>query len=119
MITTNTGITCLQNGDILFKLIGFDPHQDIPIEMLHTLLLGLVKYMMQVNVSGGKLNGKNLDVLMARYNDFSFDCFTYRSSPASVKQYTGSFVGKDYKCFIQIAPFLLDGLISSEDLLIW
>lgn len=71
------------------------------------------------NVSGKKMTVTNKTILAARYKALSFDGFSYHSSVASVKKYTGSFVGKDYKCFIQLAPFLLHGLIPETDLLVW
>lgn len=64
-------------------------------------------------------NSKKKRTLVARYSDLSFDGFKYHPSPTYVQSYAGSFVGKDFKSFIQVAPFALCGVVSDADLQLW
>ncbi|KAI8138646.1 hypothetical protein BJV82DRAFT_696885 [Fennellomyces sp. T-0311] len=60
----------------LLKLEAFNPSQDTPVEVLHTVMLGIIKYMLN---------------------------------------YTGSFVGQDFKQLIQVLPIILTTTFKDDE----
>ncbi|KAI8458285.1 hypothetical protein BY996DRAFT_8385499 [Phakopsora pachyrhizi] len=79
-----------------FELKGFDGHKDTPVEVLHVVLLGILKY----------LYPNKKEELIARLQ--SFDTNNLNIQPIKSKyliQHYSSLVGKDFKVLIQAAPF--------------
>ncbi|KZT19673.1 hypothetical protein NEOLEDRAFT_1158985 [Neolentinus lepideus HHB14362 ss-1] len=94
---------CLQISD-------FDPSQDSPVEILHVVLLGVVKYWWRDAVS--RQNSKGKEELKTRLS--SFDTAGVTSSCLrghTLVQYAGSLVGRDFRLILQVAPSVLQGLI--------
>ncbi|KAI8454552.1 hypothetical protein BY996DRAFT_8386361 [Phakopsora pachyrhizi] len=87
-----------------FELKGFDGHKDTPVEVLHMVLLGILKYLYQDLIGG--LSASKKDELIARLQ--SFDTSNLNIQPIKAKylvQHYLSLVGKDFKVLIQAAPF--------------
>lgn len=89
---------------------------DTPVEVLHTILLGFVKYFWRdaVNVRVGKDKLKQ-ELLKTRLS--SFDTTGLGISPLSghtFVQYAGSLVGRDFRAIAQAAPFVLHGLVPEK-----
>ncbi|KAI8452738.1 hypothetical protein BY996DRAFT_6431741 [Phakopsora pachyrhizi] len=79
-----------------FELKGFDGHKDTPVEVLHVVLLGILKY----------LYPNKKEELIARLQ--TFDTNNLNIQPIKAKyliQHYSSLVGKDFKVLIQAAPF--------------
>ncbi|KAI5992358.1 hypothetical protein F5J12DRAFT_726969, partial [Pisolithus orientalis] len=98
------------------NLIGLNPHADTPVEVLHTVLLGFVKYFWRdvVNIRVGK-NKIKCELLEACLS--SFDTTGLGIPPLSghtLVQYAGSLVGCDFRAIAQAAPFVLHGLVPQE-----
>ncbi|KAG8759812.1 hypothetical protein FRC11_001359 [Ceratobasidium sp. 423] len=99
--------------------LGFNVHEDTPTEILHTVLLGVVKYfwgqtvfvltkahrMDSLETRLGSLNitGLNIDSISERY----------------MCQYTGSLVGKHFKTLAQLMVFACHDLVESSLLEVW
>ncbi|KAJ6594962.1 hypothetical protein B0H10DRAFT_2167820 [Mycena sp. CBHHK59/15] len=93
---------------------GLDPHQDTPVEILHVVLLGFVKYLWWDLV---QLQLKNKDpqknLLTTRLS--SLDVSGLGISPLSGRtlvQYSGSLTGRDFWAIAQVAPFVVYDLVS-------
>ena len=83
------------------------------MEVLHTILLGFVKYFWRdaVNIRIGK-NKIKRELLEACLS--SFDTSGLGIPPLSghtLVQYAGSLVGRDFRAIAQVAPFVLHGLV--------
>lgn len=105
----------------LIIYIGLDPHQDTPVEILHVVLLGFVKYMWRdlvQNQLASKDEQKNL--LATRLS--SFDVSGLGISPLAgqtLVQYSGSLTGRDFRAIAQAAPFVVYDMVSSDCLETW
>ncbi|KAI8454477.1 hypothetical protein BY996DRAFT_4581863 [Phakopsora pachyrhizi] len=101
-----------------FELKGFDGHKDTPVEVLHVVLLGILKYLYQDLIGG--LSASKKDELIARLQ--SFDTSNLNIQPIKAKylvQHYSSLVGKDFKVLIQAAPFVFFPLIEDSKRKIW
>ncbi|KAL4074425.1 hypothetical protein V8B97DRAFT_2022685 [Scleroderma yunnanense] len=83
----------------VWHIKGLDPHADSPVEVLHTVLLGFVKYFWRdvVNVRIGK-NKTKLELVETHLS--SFDTTGLGISPLSghtLVQYAGSLMGHDFQ----------------------
>ncbi|KAG8756176.1 hypothetical protein FRC11_005490 [Ceratobasidium sp. 423] len=89
-----------------------DANQDTPVEILHVILLGIVKYFWRDAVAHQTAEGK--ETLKARIS--SLDVSGLGLSPlcgATLVQYAGSLTGHDFRAIIQIGPLVLYGLVPS------
>ncbi|KAJ7892579.1 hypothetical protein B0H14DRAFT_3081489 [Mycena olivaceomarginata] len=88
----------------------FDANRDTPVEILHVVLLGVVKYWWSDAVSWQNSKGK--EELKARLS--SVDVGGLNTPPIrgnTYVQYAGSLVGRDFQVILQIALVVLHGLI--------
>ncbi|KAF8595905.1 hypothetical protein BDV93DRAFT_563902 [Ceratobasidium sp. AG-I] len=104
----------------LLSVPGLNVHLDTPIEILHTILLGPIKYFW-------RLTCKSLDhshltsKFRTRFNSLSLaglDMGTDRV-PEYICRYCGSLVGKHFRFVIQLIPFALYDLVKPSLLRIW
>ncbi len=75
-------------------LLGFDVYKDFPVEILHTVLLGPIKYC--VNLAKKKLNAISNEEIMHRLSGINWDGMK-SSIPSASYKYVGSWVGRDFK----------------------
>ncbi|KAF8803001.1 hypothetical protein BYT27DRAFT_7110917 [Phlegmacium glaucopus] len=100
----------------IWRLHGIDPHQDTPVEVLHVILLGFIKYFWRDlirNELGDNDDKKQL--LIQRLS--SLDVSGLNISPLNGKtlvQYAGSLTGRDFRHIAQAAPFVIYDLVSPE-----
>ncbi|KAL7746145.1 hypothetical protein RI367_008537 [Sorochytrium milnesiophthora] len=97
----------------LFALRSIDAHVDTPVEVLHTVLLGPVKYVLQTLVKSITIEQKS--TLRRRFNVLNADGFLRNISGRALVHHVGSLVGRDHKDFVHVAPFAFLGLITCED----
>ncbi|KIJ44711.1 hypothetical protein M422DRAFT_47137 [Sphaerobolus stellatus SS14] len=123
--------TCIsgkKNGDQLVQmlnylfmayiLLGLDPHADTPVEILHIILLGFVKYFWRDAVSCLKDDQKPL--VIAHLGSVNVDGLGI--GPIDGKTliaYAGSLTGCDFRVLAQVAPFCLYDLVPAECLNAW
>ena len=86
------------------------------MEILHTILLGPVKYLVKKTFQN--LSAADKRKVKAKIEAFDFSAFPRRLSSTFIKNY-GSSVGRDFKLWAQIAVFILDGLISDREVSVW
>ncbi|KAI8462096.1 hypothetical protein BY996DRAFT_6408075 [Phakopsora pachyrhizi] len=113
-----------QDGNIqklfnqFFQLKGFDEYQDTPVEILHIVLLGILKYLYQDLIDNLSLDKK--EELIARLQ--SFDTNNLNIPPLKAKyhvQHYSSLVGKDFKVLIQAAQFVFFPFIQESKHKMW
>ena len=91
-----------------YDLAGLDPHLDWSIELLHTLFLGLHKYLLHCTLAH-KTVKKNLGKLASILSAQSYDSVAsgHRPSGRRAVKWSGSFVGADFKSVSQFFPAAL------------
>lgn len=98
---------------------GVDPHKHTPVEILHVILLGFVKYFWRDAIA--RISDADKQILMARLS--SFDTKGLGIPPLSghtLVKYAGSLTGRDFRVIAQAAPFVLHGLgLPDEKLRAW
>ncbi|KAG8795703.1 hypothetical protein FRC12_010940 [Ceratobasidium sp. 428] len=103
----------------LLSMPGVDIHRDTPTEILHTVLLGVVKYywgqsvfvldkakkilVLECRLASANTAGLNLPKLSASY----------------MCQYRGSLIGKHFKAIVQLMPFLCYDILPAGILTAW
>ncbi|KAJ7716484.1 hypothetical protein DFH07DRAFT_907412 [Mycena maculata] len=96
-----------------------DPHQDTPVEILHVILLGFVnQYFWRDAVARVKKSDK--EILISCLS--SFNVSGLGISPLSghtLVNYSGSLTGRDFRAIVQAAPFVLHGLLPTENIELW
>ncbi|KAG9081956.1 hypothetical protein FRC06_005316 [Ceratobasidium sp. 370] len=99
--------------------LGFNVHEDTPTEILHTVLLGVVKYfwgqtvfvlskshqmrLLETRLASINISGLNIDSVLAKY----------------MCQYTGSLIGKHFRILSQVMPFACHDLVQPDLLEVW
>lgn len=103
--TTNSGAG-------LLELQAWDLTRDCPVEILHTLPLGIAKYLVQDLWNADSSKGHVRLVSPEKENQLAILIRQYRSNAfsrpfSSSMNYHGSFVDRDFKLLVQILPQLL------------
>lgn len=93
---------------------GLDPHADTPVEILHTILLGFVKYFWR-DVVHNQLgnNPPKKELLKTRLNSLNISGLQLGKQLAghTLVQYAGSLTGRDFRIIAQVAPYVLYDLV--------
>lgn len=88
-------------------------HLDTPCDILHTILLGAVKYVWLEATKHIKKTDNQKDILKQRLVSVCTTGLGIDSiNPVQLVNFSGSPVGKDFRTVAQIAPFVLKGMIS-------
>ncbi|KAJ7488763.1 hypothetical protein B0H11DRAFT_1667937, partial [Mycena galericulata] len=100
---------------------GLDPHQDTPVEILHVVLLGFIKYLWR-DLIQNQLKNKDdkKELLITRLS--SVDVTGLGISPLAGRtlvQYSDSLTGRDFRSIAQVAPFVVYDLVSTECFETW
>jgi len=105
----------------VWRIRGLNPHSDTPVEILHVVLLGFVKYLWRDVVQNQLKNqDQKKATLAARLS--SFDVAGLGISPLAgqtLVQYAGSLTGRDFRAIAQAAPFVLYDLVSQDCFSTW
>ncbi|KAI8640956.1 hypothetical protein BD408DRAFT_403811 [Parasitella parasitica] len=101
----------LVGGQALLRLKAFETMIDNPIELLHTVMLGVGKALFKSLYANhlNQLQKSTLQTLLFSYNSKGFK----RKLRSSLRLH-GSYLGRDYKILLQQIPILLDKLIESH-----
>jgi hypothetical protein len=98
---------------VLWIYTGLDPSQDTPVEILHTVLLGIVKYVWHNLHTSWKEADQNLFVI--RLQSTNIDGLSIPSIRAPyMMQYRNGLIGKHFKTLMQTMIFHLHGLVTPE-----
>ncbi|EHS62927.1 uncharacterized protein PGTG_21277 [Puccinia graminis f. sp. tritici CRL 75-36-700-3] len=100
------------------ELEGFDGVQDTPVEILHVVLLGIVKYL--ACDMGKNLTETQKDEFVGRIQSFNTQALDIPPINAnSMMKHIKSLVGKEFKVLVQAAPFTFFQFLSPERKAIW
>ncbi|KAJ7135127.1 hypothetical protein C8R46DRAFT_1362251, partial [Mycena filopes] len=105
----------------VWRIKGLDPHQDTPVEILHVILLGFVKYLWR-DVVQLQLNKKDDKKQLLATRLSSLDVSGLGISPLAGRtlvQYSGSLTGRDFRAIAQVAPFVIYDLVSEDCFQTW
>ena len=103
---------------LIYSLKDIDLNAQTPVEVLHTILLGFVKYFWRDAVSRQTCEGK--DTLSQRLSSIDVsDLQLAALRGSSLVQHAGSLTGGDFKAIIQVAQAVLQGMIPSEAYEAW
>ncbi|KAF9233611.1 hypothetical protein BU15DRAFT_66415, partial [Melanogaster broomeanus] len=97
----------------IWRIKGLDPHQDTPVEILHVILLGFIKYFWRDAIS--RLNDIQKSLLITRLTSFNVAGLGIpQLAGQTLVQYAGSLTGRDFRAISQAAPFVLYDLVPPE-----
>ncbi|KAL1681234.1 hypothetical protein EV122DRAFT_250202 [Schizophyllum commune] len=98
----------------LLSIAGLDPSQDTPVEILHTILLGIVKYAWHILHTSWSEDERNLFTVRLQSTDI--DGLTIAPIRAAyMMQYRNNLIGKDFKKLMQTAPFHAHGITDATE----
>ncbi|KAI4524760.1 hypothetical protein K525DRAFT_149713, partial [Schizophyllum commune Loenen D] len=88
------------------RIPDLDPNADTPVEVLHTVLLGFVKYFWRDAISRQSPEGKErLKQRLSSLNVTDLGLPPLRGH--NLVQWAGSLTGKDFRIIVQVAPAVL------------
>ncbi|KAJ7331434.1 hypothetical protein DFH08DRAFT_814739 [Mycena albidolilacea] len=97
---------------------GFDPPRDTPIELLHTILLGVLKYVWHSTHKSWTADQKKMFELRLQAADTS-GLAVEGIRAAYIVQYANSLIGRQFKSLLQCAVFQLHDLVSENHFRAW
>ncbi|KAJ2927773.1 hypothetical protein H1R20_g9317, partial [Candolleomyces eurysporus] len=100
---------------------GLDAHSNTPVEILHVVLLGFVKYFWRDAIKNQLKDKESKKELLATRLS-CLDVSRLGISPLAghtLVQYSGSLVGHDFRAIAQVAPFVLKDLVTPECYKTW
>ncbi|KIY49003.1 hypothetical protein FISHEDRAFT_73073 [Fistulina hepatica ATCC 64428] len=111
----------LNNQDIfspVWHIKDFDPHSNTPVEILHTVLLGFVKYLWRDAIARTKDGDK--PELASRLSSFPTRGLGIPPLAGhTLVMYAGSLTGRDFRAIAQAAPFVLHNLMPPAHMAVW
>ena len=111
------GISCISILPLhSLVVISFFKFRSTPVESLHTILLGPYKYLLKITIP--KLSKKQKDEVLARIRAFNFSGFRVKLH-GNVIRHHQSFVGRDYKAWAQMAPFIIFPYLTNGIQMVW
>ncbi|KAF7303527.1 hypothetical protein MIND_00581900 [Mycena indigotica] len=98
----------------LLDIVGLDPARDTPVEILHTILLGVIKYIWHhLNTYKWTDNERHLLAIRLRSTDISgMNVPPIRG--AYMMQYRNNLIGKHYKTIMQSLVFHVHGICNPD-----
>ncbi|KAJ7780397.1 hypothetical protein B0H14DRAFT_3095767 [Mycena olivaceomarginata] len=97
----------------LLDIAGLDPNRDTPVEILHTILLGIVKYVWYTLHSGWSEAQRDLFVIRLQSTDIG-GLTIPPIRTAYMMQYRNGLIGKHFKTLMQTMLFHVHDLVSPE-----
>ncbi|KAJ7253007.1 hypothetical protein B0H12DRAFT_1017789 [Mycena haematopus] len=98
----------------LLDIAGLDPSQDTPVELLHTILLGVIKYIWHY-MNTSRWSDEDRHLLAIRLQSTDLTGLTVPPVRAGYMiQYRNNLIGKHFKTLMQILAFHVHGISTPE-----
>ncbi|KAJ6583705.1 hypothetical protein B0H10DRAFT_1833406, partial [Mycena sp. CBHHK59/15] len=97
----------------LLDIAGLDPNRDTPVELLHTILLGIINYIWYILHSGWSEEQRDLFVVQLQSTDIDGLTIPPIRAPYMM-QYRNGLIGKHFKTLMQTMVFHVHDLVSPE-----
>ncbi|KAI9097127.1 hypothetical protein DFS34DRAFT_686229 [Phlyctochytrium arcticum] len=91
----------------LFRLNSFNGHNDTPLEALHTILLGIIKWLSRASLA------------LVSKDALNWQRFSHPFRGKEIVINGGLLLGKDFRRIIQVGPFMYDGLLPQPWIKAW
>ncbi|KAF9059623.1 hypothetical protein BDP27DRAFT_1238327, partial [Rhodocollybia butyracea] len=101
----------------VWRIRGLDPHCNTPVEVLHVVLLGFIKYLWRDVIENHiKKNEHRTKELIIKLNSVNIEGLGLGSGLAgsTLVNHYGSLTGSDFRKIAQIAPFILKGFVPND-----
>ncbi|KAG9079195.1 hypothetical protein FRC06_007889, partial [Ceratobasidium sp. 370] len=99
--------------NVLFQIHGLDPHRDTPVEILHTILLGVEKYAWYTFHSSTKPDAhKTFETRLQCADIKGLDIDPVRAS--YVVRFRNNLIGRHFKMLMQLTVFYVHDLVSAD-----
>ncbi|KAJ3877317.1 hypothetical protein F5051DRAFT_440725 [Lentinula edodes] len=97
----------------VWRIKGLDPHRDTPVEILHVILLGYLKYFWRDAIS--RLSEPKKEILVNRLCSIDVSSMGLsKLAGETLVKYARSLTGRDFRAIAQVAPFVLYDLVPKE-----
>ncbi|KAL0060162.1 hypothetical protein AAF712_013056 [Marasmius tenuissimus] len=104
--------------DLFLTTQGFDPARDTPVEILHTILLGVVKYIWHYSTK--KWTSSQKAVYAQRLQATNTDGLLIAEIQAEyIIQYSNSLNGRQFRQVVQTAVFHIYDLVDEDHFIAW
>ncbi|KAG9088637.1 hypothetical protein FS749_002011 [Ceratobasidium sp. UAMH 11750] len=99
--------------NVLFQIHGLDPHRDTPVEILHTILLGVEKYAWHLFHSSTKADAhKKFETRLQSANISGLEMDPVRAG--YIVRFKNNLIGRHFKALMQLTVFQVHDLVSAD-----